>query len=120
MRTEAHRNAAFQARMLSTLVDPTLAAKNALAVASYQAYTAIFVPKQIQLRAILNGLSIPTVQFFPYEAFHGELYHISRTCSGLAAIATATILVAKWGAYPNMALVALKQIAFDLYGIVVP
>lgn len=119
MRTDAQRIAAYNARMLSTLVDPALAAVNTMAVANFGAYATDFYAKQGVLRGILNGLGIPTAQYFAYEAFNGELYHVSKVATGASAVATATALVTK---YTAMFLVAanLKKIANDVYTIVVP
>jgi len=119
MKTDAVRIAHYNARMLSTLVDPTVAAKQALAAANFSVYVLAFYPKQVALRAILAGLGIPTIQFGPYEAFHGKIFHLAQTTTGLAAIASATILVTAWSSYPNVTVAVLKSIC-NLYGIVVP
>lgn len=105
--------------MLSTLVDPTLAAINTMAVANFAAYSTDFYPKQMQLRALLDGYGIPGIQYAQYEAFHGELYHISKVYSGASAVLAATTLVTK---YTSLFLVAanLKSIALTIYSIVVP
>jgi hypothetical protein len=119
MRTDAQRIAAYNARMLSSLVDPTIAAKQALAVAGFGAYATDFYPKQQQLRVLLDGWGISTPAYFGYEAFNGEMYHLSKVASGPSAVLMATALVAK---YVSMFLVAanLKAICLDIYSITVP
>ena len=119
MKTDAQRIANYNARMLSTLIDPTLAAVNNMAVANFGAYASDFYAKQGVLRGLLNGFGIPTAQYFAYEAFNGELYHLSKVATGASAVTTATALVAK---YTSMFLNAanLKKIANDVYSIVVP
>jgi hypothetical protein len=119
MKTDAQRIAAYNARMLSTLVDPTLSAVNTMAVANFGAYATDFYPKQQQLRGILDAAGIATSQYFGYEAFNGEIYHVSKVSSGASAVVMATALVAK---YVSMFLVAatLKKICLDLYTITVP
>jgi hypothetical protein len=119
MRTDAQRIAAYNARELSSLVDPTLSAVQTMATENFAAYATSFYAKQVQLRALLDGYGIPTSQYFGYEAFNGEMYHLSRVASGASAVITATALVAK---YVSMFLVAanLKEIAEDLYSITVP
>jgi hypothetical protein len=119
MKTSAQRIAKYNARMLSSLVDPVLSAVYQLACDSFAAHAVDFVPRQVQLRNLLNGWSIPTTDFGPYEAFHGELYHLSKVCSGAAAITSATVLVAKYVAW-GLVEVNLQLIASDLYGIIVP
>jgi len=119
MRTDAQRNAAYNARMQSSLVDPTLSAIQAMAVANFSAYSTNFYTKQVQLRALMDGWGISTSAYFGYEAFNGEMYHLAKTASGASAVLVATALVAK---YVSMFLVAanLKEIAEDLYSIIVP
>jgi len=119
MRTDAQRIAAYNARMLSSLVDPTLSAVNTMAVANFGAYATDFYAKQQQLRTLLDGWGIATPLYFQYEAFNGEMYHLSKVASGPSAVLMATALVAK---YVSAFLVAanLKAIALDIYSITVP
>jgi hypothetical protein len=119
MKTDAQRIANFNSRMLSSLVDPTLSAVQTMAVANYGAYATDFYAKQQQLRALLDGWGIATPQYFGYEAFNGEMYHLSKVASGPSAVLMATALVAK---YVSMFLVAanLKAICLDIYSITVP
>jgi len=119
MRTDAQWIAAYNARMLSSLIDPTLAAKVTQQQANFAIYETDFYPKQVQLRTILDAQGAHNWQIGAYEAYHGELYHIAKVSSGTAAVAAATILVAKW---EDLGLTAgiLKLIANDIYGIVVP
>jgi hypothetical protein len=119
MRTDAQRIDAFNRRMLSSLIDPTLSAVQTMAVANYAASATAMYAKQQQLRTLLNGWGIASPQYFAYEAFHGEMFHLSRVASGPSAVLMATALVAK---YVSMFLVAanLKAICLDLYSITVP
>jgi hypothetical protein len=122
MKSAAQRIARYNLRMLSSLLDPTLSSMIALATANFATYANDFVPKQEGLRVILNGLGVPHVHWAGYEAFHGELYKLSKQYSGAGAIAYATTLIDKWITVGAGALVEanLKTIADDLYGIVVP
>lgn len=119
MKTDAQRIAAYNARMLSSLVDPTLSAIQTMAVANFGAYATDFYPKQQQLRVLLDGWGISTPAYFAYEAFNGEMYHLSKVASGDSAVLMATALVAK---YVSMFLVAvnLKEICLTIYTITVP
>jgi len=119
MRTSAQRIAAYEARMQSTLLDPTNAAINALAKANFATYANEFVPMQQQLRVLLNALGVATIDFAAYEAYNGEMYHVYKTCSGASAVFTGTALVTKWTSLGLTAL-ALKAIALDLYSITIP
>jgi hypothetical protein len=105
--------------MLSTLVDPTLSAINAMAVANFAAYATDFVPLQQHLRAILNAAGIVTTKYAAYEAFNGEMYHLSLVSDGTSAVAMATVLVTKYTTFGCVA-ATLKTIALDVYNIVVP
>jgi len=118
MRTTAQRIAAYNARMLSSLVDPVLSAVATLASTNYAAYVNVFVPKQEALRAILNDEGVQVIDYGPYEAFHGELYHLSLKFAGPALQAAFCILVAKWADAAHLDAAAqtiLERIGADLY-----
>ena len=119
MKTDAQRIAAFNARMLSSLIDPTLSAVATMAVANYAAHATDFYPKQQALRAILDAAGIATSQYFGYEAYNNELYHISKVASGASAILMATAMHAKYVSY-FYATATLKAIALTVYSIVIP
>lgn len=122
MRTSAQRIAKYNARMLSSLVDPTLSAVNAMQQANFAAYENEFYPLQVQLRALLNAFNLTPWAILSYEAFHGEMYALSKSYDGTLLAARATILVDKWsdsahmgaGHRPNFI-----SICFVLYGAVV-
>lgn len=118
MRTTQQRIDAFDARMLSSLVDPVLSAVAALASANYAAYVNVFVPKQEALRVILNDEGVQIIDYGPYEAFHGELYHLSIKFAGPALQAAYCILVAKWADTAHLGAAAqtiLERIGADIY-----
>ncbi len=119
MKTDAQRIAAYNARMLSSLVDPTLSAVQTMAAANFAAYSTDFYALQVQLRALLDGFGISTAAYFGYEAFNGEMYHLSKASSGASAVLVATALVAKYTSY-FLSAANLKTIALQLYNIVVP
>ena len=122
MKTDAQRIAHYNNRMLSTIVDPVLAAVNSKAAANYGTYVTDFYPKQLALRAILAALPIPTTAYAAYEAYTGELYHLSKVCTGPALAFNAQILKVKWASAPFLgptAGPALIQIALDLFTTVV-
>lgn len=121
MRTAQQRIAAYEARMVSSLIDPVLTAVNAKAVDAFTTYELDFYPKQVKLRQILDAIGVVPIHFGPYEAFHGEIYKLSKVTSGPTAIAQATILVAKYTSLIGPAATArLKLICSDIYSIVVP
>ena len=122
MRTAAQRVAAYNARMLSSLVDPTLSAVQAQQLANFSAYATAFVPLQEQLHAILDGLGVAHIYWSGYEAYFAELYHIATHYAGAAAIAYADTLQDKYvdAAYGALVLANLKTIAEDIFSIVVP
>lgn len=108
--------------MLSTLLDPTGAAVNANAVTNYGKYIDEFYPLQVQVRGLLDSLAIPVHWYAGFEAFAGEMYHLSKVCSGTALIFNATKLVGKWSsaAYLSAGNAAtLKAIALK-FGAQVP
>ncbi len=120
MRTDAQRIAKFNARMLSSLLDPTLAAVNAKAAENYSAYIIDFYPNQVAVRALCSAAGILPVKYGAYEAYHGELYHLSKVCTGDAFVAAVAILVAKWADTQHLgpaAATLLNQIAEDVYHV---
>jgi hypothetical protein len=123
MRTAAQRIAKYNARMLSSLVDPTLSAVNAQQQANFAIYQQDFYPKQVQLRSILSGYSMPAPMIFGFEAFHGELYHLSKVASGDILLAGATMLVTKWSDTAHLGAGnadVLKAIALAIYTLIIP
>jgi hypothetical protein len=120
MKTSAQRISKYNARMLSTLLDPTLAAVNAKAAENFSSYVIDFYPNQVALRALLGAAGILPVKYGAYEAYHGELYHLSKSTLGDAFAAAVTILVAKWADTQHLGASAgtlLNQIAADLYHV---
>lgn len=120
MRTDAQRIARYEARMLSSLIDPTLAAVNAKAAVNFATYATDFYPNQVALRALLNAAGILPIKFGAYEAFHGQLYKLSRTCAGPSLAAAAAILIDKWSDASHLgagAIALLTQVANDIYHV---
>ncbi|HUW84780.1 MAG TPA: hypothetical protein VMZ31_18510 [Phycisphaerae bacterium] len=118
MRTTAQRIAKYNARMLSSLVDPVLSAVEALATANFTSYVNEFVPNQVALRVILNDEGVNVIDVVAYEAFHGEVYALSKKFSGPAAQAEFCILVAKWADASHLGAAAqaiLERIGLDIY-----
>lgn len=123
MRTAAQRIAKYEARMVSSLLDPVRTAVTAKAQANYAAYATDFVPKQEALRTILNALGVDTAQYIFYEAYNGELYHISKTSAGASAVIAATAVQGRWAHASRLgagAAATLKAIALDVYNIIIP
>jgi len=119
MRTSAQRIAAYNARMQSSQLDPVRTATASLMAQNFGAYVNDFVPKQQELRSYMDGQGYSSPDYFAYEAYNGELYHVWKTFSGAAAVAEGTVIEAKYAA---MGLVAadLKAIAQLLYNIIIP
>lgn len=121
MKTDAQRIARYNARMQSSLIDPTLSQINALAKANFATYENDFYPLQVQLRVLLDGYGIPTSLYASYEAYNGELYHLSKVASGASAIAMGSIIELKYQTWLGIGAAAnLKEIASVLYGIIIP
>lgn len=96
MRTDSQRIAAYNARMQSSQIDPTLTAVSALAQANYTGYVAQFYPFQVALRAWLDSQAVHGAAAFFYEAFNNEMYSAYRRFSGTAFVTQATTLVDKY------------------------
>ena len=121
MKTDAQRIAHYNARMLSTIVDPVLAAVNAKACVNFGTYVMDFYPNQVQTRTLLSAAGILPVKFGAYEAYHGELYHLTKVCEGPALIAAVTNLIDVWSDTQHLGAGAaplLTEIAEVVYHIV--
>ena len=121
MRTTAQRIAKYNARMVSSLVDPVLSAVQALQQANHEAYATNFVPKQMALRVILSDEGISVIEMLAYEAFHNELYSGSLKYSGPALQAEFCVLVAKYADTSHLGATAqpvLERIGADIYNLV--
>jgi len=113
----------YENRMLSTSLDPAIAAVNAKAIANYKAFADDFDIKQGGLHAILDPAGVPLVTFAAYNAFNARMYHFSKVTSGVALTAIAVGLVAEWTLANRLgagAATTLKKICLDLYSITVP
>jgi hypothetical protein len=119
MRSDVQRIANYEARMQSTLVDPTVTAIRDLAVANYQAYIVEFYPFQVQLRTILLDESVKSFLFGLYEAMTGQFYHLYKVALGNPGVADFTAMQVKWTARGTDATIS-KRIALDLFGVTIP
>jgi|GEM_PF-3154284 len=120
MRTTAQRIAKYNARMMSSLVDPTLTAVQSIQQANFAAYADDFVPKQEALRVILSDEGVSVIDFVSYEAFHAEIYGASKKYTGPALQAEFCILVAKWADAAHLGAPAqtiLERIGADIYSL---
>jgi len=120
MKTTAQRIAKYNARMLSSLIDPVLSAVQTLAQANFATYATEFVPKQEGLRAILSDEGISVIEMLAYEAFHNELYGAFKRYSGPALQDEFCIVVTKWSDTAHLGATAsavLERIGTDLYSL---
>jgi hypothetical protein len=120
MRTLAERIAKYDARMQSSLIDPTLSAVNAQQKANFAAYEADFYPLQVAARAVLAGYSIPTPMYLAFEAYIGEIYALTKRFSGTGLTAAAQVITTKWadaahlGVGNGPVLIAIADTVFGL------
>jgi O-phosphoseryl-tRNA(Cys) synthetase len=123
MRTAEQRIAKYNARMVSSLLDPVRTAVTADAQTNFAAYATEFTPKQVKLREWLNTKGIDPAYFGPYEAYHGEIFHLWKTTAGASLIKAAGAVVGRWAHASRLGIGAaadLKAIALDIYNIIVP
>jgi len=119
MRSAQQRIDAYNARMQSSLIDPTLTAVNATQQARHTAHVNVFYPKQLLLRDYMNLNGYFGNGAFKLEAFNGECYAIARSFDGPAAVVQCGVLVAKYTSLGCQA-AALKEIALQVWGWIVP
>lgn len=96
MRTAQQRIDAYNARMQSSQIDPTLTAVNSMQQSNHTDHVNYFYPKQTTLRGWLDGAGIHGADAFAFEAFNGECYSIDRRFKGPSAVAQCAVLVAKY------------------------
>lgn len=120
MRSAADRIAKYNARMQSSLIDPTLSAVNAQQQSNFAIYELDFYPKQVAARAVLGSYSIPTPMYLGFEAFVGEIYALTKKFSGIGLTAAAQVITTKWsdtnhlGAGNKAVLIELADTVFGL------
>lgn len=119
MRSDVQRIANYEARMQSTLLDPTITAVAPLAKANYTAYIAEFYPYQVQLRTVLLDEAVKSFLYAMYEAMSGQFYHLWKVALGNPNVADFTAIQVKWTARGADATIS-KRIALDLYGVTIP
>jgi hypothetical protein len=105
--------------MQSSLLDPVFSAVSAAAQANFAAYTADWVAKQQAVHDLLDALSVWPSEYFNYNAFAGEMYHVEQHFGGTAAVNAGGDLVIK---YTGMGCtgVILRSIASTVFNIVIP
>jgi hypothetical protein len=118
MRSAAQRIDAYNARMVSSLLDPVLTAVESQQQANFASYIADYYPFQVALRAWIDTQGISGTAVFFYEAFNNELYSTHRRFSGLAEVQMFTVLVDK---YEDLGALRADLIAIclNVYGVVV-
>jgi len=122
MRSSADRIAKYNARMQSSLIDPTLSAVNAQQKANFAIYEADFYPLQVAARAVLGSYSIPTPMYLGFEAYLGEIYHLSKRMSGIGLTAAAQVITTKWADVAHLGAgnkAVLIDIADTVFGLTV-
>lgn len=119
MRTDIQRIASYEARMQSTLLDPTVTSVAPLAVANYTSYIAEFYPYQIQMRSILLAGGVKSFTYGMYEAMLGEFYHLWKVSLGNPLVTDFTAIQAKWTARGTDAPIS-KNIALVCFGVIIP
>jgi len=118
LRSAAQRIDAYNARMVSSLIDPKIAAVNTAAKANFAAHVTPYVAFQQLVHQYLDSEGALPVEYFNYNAYAGEIWHIDKHFSGAAAIAAGGDMVIR---YTGMGCtdVRLKAIAAIL-GIIIP
>ena len=115
----AIRIAKFNARMVSSLIDPVLANVQALAQANYTVHALDITQKQIDTVSVLDLDGIGAAFRFLYIAYSNKLYHLKKFYSGTALVTEATIAHDYFVALGLVSATA-KKIALVVYTIIIP
>ena len=122
MRTAAQRIAKYNARMVSSQLDPVRAALVANQQANYAGYATEFVPYQEKLRVELATYGIDPAQFVFYEAWNGEMYHAFKTTSGTSLIKAVGAINGRWAQASRLGTGAASRLialAFAVWNVVI-
>jgi hypothetical protein len=120
MVSAATRIAHYNARMVSSQIDPVLSAVVTTARANYAAHAIEWTDLLATVHQHLNDNNVDPSSWFLYDGFAGEMYHLTVKvgATGGSAVACANDLCVKWEALGG-GLARLKAIAF-LFGVTVP
>jgi hypothetical protein len=117
MKSAADRIAHYINRMTSSQLDPVLAAVHTTQKANFAAYAIDWVAKSQAVHNYLDNQGTNPLEYFMFDAFAGEIYHIEQHFQGAAAVAGATDIVNKYT--PQCGAPKLKAICL-LFNIIVP
>lgn len=117
----AERIAHYNNRMVSSQIDPVLAAVNVTAMANYAAHAIEWTALLAAVHNHLAANGVNPASWFLYDGFAGEMYHlVNKTgVTGAAAIAAANDFCVKWEALGG-GLARLKAICAAVFSVVVP
>jgi hypothetical protein len=119
MRTAAQRILDYNARMQSSLIDPTNTAVNPVAQANFTTKTMDLYAKQQQLVNILNSNAVVSYQWARWFAMFGEMYKAYGKMSGGTIVLRFIEIVAKWEAR-GVGHGGAVQVAFDIFAVTIP
>ena len=116
------RIARYNARMVAANIDPVRLAVITAQKANFAAYATEYTEIQTRLRDALGSYGIPVIQYAAYEAFAGQLYHLTKKFTGLTLTAAWTQLVDKWSDDAHLGTgssVFLNMIVVDVFHLTV-
>jgi len=118
VKSAAQRITHYNNRMTSTQIDPVLTAVSADAQANFATYATDWVALQTLVHQYLDAQGALPSEYFNYNAWAGEIYHLANHFSGAAAIAAGSGLILK---YLGMGCTGarLRGVA-AIFGIVIP
>jgi uncharacterized protein YaiE (UPF0345 family) len=119
MKDAAARIANYNARMVSSLIDPAYAARSTEAQANFATFATAQTNYQTDVASYLDIQGVKHESWFQYNAFAGEMYHVKSISQGAAAVAQATAIYNKV-LFLGLSDVHMKAIANDVFGIVIP
>jgi len=117
MRSAADRITHYNNRMTSSQIDPVLSAVSTAQKANFAAYAIDWVAKAQTVHNYLDNQGVNPLEYFMFDAFAGEIYHIEQHFQGAAAVAGASDIVVKYT--PQCGGPKLKAIC-ALFNIIVP
>jgi putative intracellular protease/amidase len=117
MRSDAYRNAKYDAKTAAPTIGLKVAAQLADAKAKFAAQTNLLVAKQQLTAAVLDAVGIVGLMRGRYQAYSNRLFAITQRFSGLTATNMAQLEHDRWESVCQSAV--MITIAHDVYDLTV-
>ena len=117
MRTDAERIAQYIAKYVPTTVGLKVAAQLTGMKSGFASAINALVPIEVEIQTILNGLTVPTIQYPFYLNFGREIWRLQKEGIGGGSLTDqGEVLSVKYQAQ-GLTKAHLNKIALDVFGV---